>query len=190
MNVLESKMLMTCSILAVLMLMVSCKSNSQKPALPQDQDQAIVAKSSPVEAQDATASAASGVEKIEKTDEEWRALLSEEAYYILRKEGTERPFTSDLLKEKRTGMFVCQACGLELFESETKFDSGTGWPSFYQPAERAHVHEDTDYKLGYARTEVECGRCGGHLGHVFDDGPKPTGLRYCINGAALSFKEK
>jgi len=130
------------------------------------------------------------IDKIEKTDEEWKSILDPKAYYVLREEGTERPFTSDLLKEKREGVFVCGACALPLFANDTKFDSGTGWPSFYEPIDAAHIHEDTDYKIGYARTEVECNRCGGHLGHVFNDGPKPTGLRYCINGVALAFDPK
>ncbi len=107
-------------------------------------------------------------------------------YYILREEGTERPFSSPLLKEKRKGTFACAGCELPLFSSDTKYDSGTGWPSFWQPLPNA-IDERRDSTLGMVRTEVHCRRCGGHLGHVFDDGPKPTGLRYCIDGFALNF---
>ncbi len=124
---------------------------------------------------------------VHHSDAEWRKLLTAEQYYILRREGTERPFTSPLLKEKRKGTFVCAADGNPLFSSRTKYESGTGWPSFWKPLTNA-VGTSTDYKLGYPRTEVHCARCGGHLGHVFDDGPKPTGKRYCINGDAMLFK--
>jgi peptide-methionine (R)-S-oxide reductase len=125
--------------------------------------------------------------EITKSDSEWRRLLKPAAYKVLRQHGTERPHTSPLDKEKRKGTFACAACDLPLFASETKFDSGTGWPSFYRPLANA-VGKSTDRSLLIARTEVHCRRCGGHLGHVFEDGPKPTGLRYCINGVALAFK--
>lgn len=124
--------------------------------------------------------------EIEKTPEEWRKQLTPMQYHILREEGTERPFSSPLLKEHRKGTFACAGCDLPLFSSDTKFDSGTGWPSFWQPLPNA-VGERTDSTLGMTRTEVHCRRCGGHLGHVFDDGPKPTGLRYCMDGYALTF---
>lgn len=120
------------------------------------------------------------------TDAQWRSRLTPMQYYVLRQEGTERPFTHLLNDEHRRGRFACAGCALPLFSSATKFDSGTGWPSFYQPLARA-TGQSTDYLLGYARTEVHCARCGGHLGHVFDDGPAPTGKRYCMNGAALTF---
>ncbi|MCP9625725.1 peptide-methionine (R)-S-oxide reductase MsrB [Rhodopseudomonas palustris] len=125
--------------------------------------------------------------EIEKTPEEWRAQLTPMQYHILREEGTERPFSSPLLKEHRKGTFACAGCDLPLFASDTKYDSGTGWPSFWQPLPNA-VGERKDSTLGMIRTEVHCRRCGGHLGHVFDDGPKPTGLRYCMDGYALTFK--
>jgi peptide-methionine (R)-S-oxide reductase len=125
-------------------------------------------------------------DRVVKTPEEWRKVLSKEQFYILREEGTERPFTSPLNNEKRKGTFVCAGCDLSLFDSKTKFDSGTGWPSFYDVIP-GRVETMTDHKLIMARTEYHCARCGGHQGHVFDDGPKPTGLRYCNNGVALKF---
>lgn len=126
--------------------------------------------------------------KIAKTDAEWRAELSPEAYRIMREHGTERAFTSPLNGEKRQGMFVCAGCGKELFPSATKFESGTGWPSFYAPTGEGAVGIKEDRSWLMRRTEVHCDACGGHLGHVFPDGPKPTGQRYCINGCALEFK--
>lgn len=132
------------------------------------------------------ARAAEGPFEIEKTEAEWRAQLNELEYAVLREEATERPWTSPLLDEHRAGTFVCNGCDLPLFDAATKYDSRTGWPSFWQPLDNA-VGESTDYKLGYPRTEVHCRRCGGHLGHVFPDGPPPTGLRYCMNGVSLKF---
>jgi peptide-methionine (R)-S-oxide reductase len=125
--------------------------------------------------------------KVSYSDAEWRKRLTPAQYRILREEGTERPFTSPLDKEKRKGTFVCAGCGNELYSSTTKFDSGTGWPSFYRPLPSA-IGTSTDFKIGYPRTEVHCADCGGHLGHVFKDGPKPTGLRYCMNGDAMKFR--
>lgn len=126
--------------------------------------------------------------KVSKSDEEWRKSLTPEQYTVLRKHGTERAFTSALNAEKRSGTFLCAACGAPLFSSETKFDSGTGWPSFFKPIEGAiGIREDRSWLL-QVRTEVHCARCGGHLGHVFEDGPKPTGLRYCMNGVAMTFQ--
>lgn len=120
------------------------------------------------------------------TDAQWRQRLSPLAYNVLRKQATERPFTSPLDKEKRAGTFACAGCDQPLFSSKTKFDSRTGWPSFYAPLPKA-VGTSRDFDLGYPRTEVHCARCGGHLGHVFDDGPRPTGKRYCMNGVAMRF---
>jgi peptide-methionine (R)-S-oxide reductase len=121
------------------------------------------------------------------SDAEWRSKLTPDQYAVLRKEGTERPFTSPLLHEERKGVFACAGCGLDLFSSSTKFDSGTGWPSFWAPLDNA-VSTHVDKTFGMIRSAVTCRRCDGHLGHVFDDGPKPTGLRYCMNGLALTFK--
>lgn len=126
--------------------------------------------------------------KVEKTDEEWRAQLTPEQYRVLREKGTERPFTGDYEKNKRPGAYHCAGCGEALFDAAHKFDSGTGWPSFWQPGAVGCVAEVEDNSLFSKRTEVLCDACGGHLGHVFPDGPQPTGLRYCINSAALRFK--
>jgi len=122
------------------------------------------------------------------SDTEWKTKLSPEAYKVLREEGTERAFTSPLNDEHRHGTFYCAGCQQALFASEQKFNSGTGWPSFWAPIDEKAVGTDTDTKLGMSRTEVHCANCGGHLGHVFDDGPKPTGKRFCMNGVAMSFK--
>lgn len=126
------------------------------------------------------------VKKLVRTDVEWKKLLTPEQYYILREEGTERPFSSPLDHENRSGLYVCVACDLTLFPSKYKYDSGTGWPSFFDVIP-GHVETKTDFKLILPRTEYHCARCGGHQGHVFDDGPPPTGLRYCNNGVALKF---
>jgi peptide-methionine (R)-S-oxide reductase len=121
------------------------------------------------------------------TDAEWRRILTPEQYDVLRNAGTESPYSSPLDDESRTGVFSCAGCGLDLFSSTTKFDSGTGWPSFWKPLANAVIERD-DESIGMTRTEGLCSRCGGHLGHVFDDGPRPTGLRYCMNGDAMKFR--
>jgi peptide-methionine (R)-S-oxide reductase len=128
--------------------------------------------------------------KISKTDIDWRNELTPEQYHVLREKGTERAFTGQYVNDHRRGLYRCAACGNELFDSETKFESGTGWPSFYQPFAPDAVDEEQDRSFFMTRTEVECASCGGHLGHVFPDGPRPTGLRYCINSAALRLEPK
>ncbi|MEN7548857.1 peptide-methionine (R)-S-oxide reductase MsrB [Rapidithrix thailandica] len=129
-------------------------------------------------------------DKVEKSDAEWKKLLTEEEYHVMRQQGTERAFTGKYWDYKKKGVYHCAACDLELFDSQTKYKSGTGWPSFWQPIGSETVEEEEDMSLGISRTEVHCARCGGHLGHVFNDGPKPTGLRYCINSVSLQFKAK
>jgi peptide-methionine (R)-S-oxide reductase len=128
-----------------------------------------------------------GTFEVTHTNEEWLAILGPDAYHVMREQGTEAPWTSALLGEHRPGTFICAGCDLPLFDAATKYDSGTGWPSFWQPLDNA-VGTMTDAILGYERTEVHCRRCGGHLGHVFNDGPPPTGLRYCMDGIALKFE--
>ena len=128
--------------------------------------------------------------ELPENDEEWREILSDEEYRILRESGTEPRFSSDLIDVKDEGVFTCTGCGTELFDSEEKFESGTGWPSFWDVYQEGNVETRTDNSHGMQRTEVVCAECGGHLGHVFDDGPEPTGKRYCINGAALDFESQ
>ncbi|MET0317922.1 MAG: peptide-methionine (R)-S-oxide reductase MsrB [Rhodococcus fascians] len=134
-----------------------------------------------------TPRAANQAFEVSHTDAEWRQLLTPEQYDVLRQAGTETPYSSPLDDDHDAGVFTCAGCNLDLFSSTTKFDSGTGWPSFWQPLENAVIEEGDD-TLGMRRTEVLCRRCGGHLGHVFDDGPQPTGLRYCMNGVAMNFR--
>ncbi|MFL6230435.1 MAG: peptide-methionine (R)-S-oxide reductase MsrB [Pyrinomonadaceae bacterium] len=128
--------------------------------------------------------------KVLKSDEEWKRILTPEQYRVMRRAATEAPFSSPLNEEHGKGVFECAACELPLFSSETKFNSGTGWPSFYAPVSKRNVREKVDLSLGERRTEVLCARCDAHLGHVFEDGPRPTGLRYCMNGVALKFVKK
>ena len=135
-----------------------------------------------------TGAGADGSFEVTRTEEEWRGLLTDDQFAVLREEATERPFSSPLNDEKRAGTFHCAGCANPLYSSEHKYDSGTGWPSFWRPIGEEAVGYERDWKLFYPRTEVHCARCGGHLGHVFDDGPPPTGKRHCINGLALTFR--
>ena len=129
-------------------------------------------------------------EKITKTDEEWKATLTEDQYRVMRKKGTEQAFTGVYYDHHEDGVYRCAACGQPLFDSTTKYESGSGWPSFYAPVDDANVAESQDLSFFMVRTEVTCSRCGGHLGHVFDDGPEPTGLRYCLNSVSLDFEAR
>jgi len=129
-------------------------------------------------------------DKIQKPEEEWKKELTPEQYQVCRMKGTERPFTGEYFKTKDAGVYKCVACGNELFDSDTKFDSGTGWPSFFKPIVQENVETEEDNTYGMQRTEVTCGKCGAHLGHVFPDGPRPTGLRYCINSVSLKLDPK
>jgi len=128
--------------------------------------------------------------KVKKTEEEWREVLTEEQHYVMRQKGTERPFTGKYHNHKEEGVYKCIGCGKELFRSHTKFDSGTGWPSFTEPASHENITTEADGSLGMTRTEVICSSCDAHLGHVFPDGPNPSGLRYCINSCALDFEKE
>lgn len=130
------------------------------------------------------------MQDVEKSDAQWKEELSEESYRVARKGGTERPFTGVYWNNKERGVYRCVCCGAELFDSEVKYESGSGWPSFWKPLEPANIEEEEDQSLGMRRTEVRCSKCGAHLGHVFPDGPDPTGLRYCINSASLDFDKR
>ncbi|MCS6821607.1 MAG: peptide-methionine (R)-S-oxide reductase MsrB [Microscillaceae bacterium] len=141
------------------------------------------------EAQDKQTKKTTSTFEIQKTEQEWKKILSPEAFYVLRQQGTERAFTGKYYKTKDKGVYHCAGCDNPLFSSEHKYDSGTGWPSFWQPIQPQSIGKRIDYSHGMVRNEVYCAKCGGHLGHVFDDGPKPTGLRYCINSVSLVLKK-
>lgn len=130
------------------------------------------------------------MEKIKKSEEEWKKELTPEQYRILREKGTERAFTGEYWDNHEDGIYLCAGCGEALFDSNTKFESGTGWPSYYAPLNEESIEEQRDLSFGMIRTEVHCAKCGGHLGHLFDDGPNPTGMRYCVNSGSLKFKKK
>jgi peptide-methionine (R)-S-oxide reductase len=172
------------SSVAVVVLLLSC---SQNPKVAKSD---IEIKNAEARIASVNAEMGDTLKKIVKTKAEWKAQLEKEEYYVLREAGTDRPFTGDLWDNKKEGIYTCAACDLPLFDSSTKYKSGTGWPSFYQPINEENIGRDTDQNLGYTRNEVHCARCGGHQGHVFSDGPKPTGLRYCINTASLNFVEQ
>ncbi len=160
-------------LITLVILTISCKTNSQNTNTDRSKEATTVENSS--------------IDKVVKTEKEWKQELNEMEYYVIREKGTERSFTGQYWDHKEDGTYTCRACALPLFSSKTKFKSGTGWPSYYEPIKKENITEDTDYDLGYPRTEITCTRCGGHLGHVFEDGPEPTGLRYCINSVSLGF---
>lgn len=170
---------MKCFILFCLaVFMFDCSDFSKEKAVDSSSNQMYI----PVQGK--------AIKRIKRTEAEWKAVLNEQEYYVLRQAGTEYAFSGDLWNNQKEGLYTCRACGLPLFESKTKFKSGTGWPSFYEPVQKEYITEKQDRSYGMLRVEVLCARCDGHLGHVFSDGPQPTGLRYCINSVSLDFIDK
>ncbi|HZV68330.1 MAG TPA: peptide-methionine (R)-S-oxide reductase MsrB [Saprospiraceae bacterium] len=173
------RLLLATGLFLCLTLNACLQSNTHKPSHTMESTEAYFVDSS-----------GDTIYTVNKTDAEWKAQLDPSSYNVLRHEGTERPFTGKLNLNHAEGIYLCNACQLPLFSSKGKFDSGTGWPSFFKPIDMTHLREISDGSAGMRRVEVECRRCGGHLGHVFDDGPEPTGLRYCMNSVSLSFVEQ
>lgn len=182
------------ALLAAGFVAAGCAAKTAADAAPvEKKDAAIDHKGAPAMADSPYASPEKvhgSTEKVVKSEEEWRKELTPEQYRVLREKGTERAYSGEYWDTKTPGEYVCAACGAKLFDSETKFDSHCGWPSFYAPGDEKAIDEQADTSYGMRRTEVLCSRCGGHLGHVFNDGPKPTGLRYCINSASIHLKPK
>jgi peptide-methionine (R)-S-oxide reductase len=178
------------SIIFIVATIVSCKAQKSDPMADKNQESDVQKEGNAASSNDKNYvidNIGDTIKLIEKSEDEWAKQLTKEEFYVLRKKGTERSFTGDLLENKQEGLYTCAGCGLSIFRSNEKFESGTGWPSFWKPADDNLIRKATDYDLGYPRTEVMCARCGGHLGHVFNDGPKPTGLRYCLNSVSLNF---
>ena len=169
-------------LLPVIVFTVMACMNSSKS------DETITATATTIQQQPSLLLTDTSLKKVVKTDAQWKKLLTENQYYVLRKKGTERPYQNEFDTNKKKGNYFCAACKLPLFSSTTKFNSGTGWPSFYAPINNNRVKEVVDKSMGMVRGEIVCARCDGHLGHLFDDGPKPTGLRYCMNSVAMLFK--
>ncbi|WP_207774878.1 peptide-methionine (R)-S-oxide reductase MsrB [Pontibacter virosus] len=172
-----------------LLLLLSLPACGPQDQPTTDSEGVILASTDAEAAQNGGAKKTKQTYEVNKTEAEWKRILTPEQYYVLREKGTEPAFSGKYNDHNEKGIYTCAACKNELFTSDTKFDSGTGWPSYFKPISAKNVRELTDRSMSMVRTEVVCGKCGGHLGHVFDDGPKPTGLRYCLNSTALGFKK-